>query len=95
MNLIALCLMWSCTRQAPPITVPPPTKRDAPSVETEQPGESQEDCLKNCLRDNMARASGPEQIEADCRRACGSNEHGDDQIPSIDLPSSTTNSLKK
>lgn len=95
MNLIALCLMWSCTSQAPPIAATPPVKRDVPSVDTEQPDESQEVCLKNCLRDNMARASGPQQIEADCRRACGSNEHGNVQIPSIDLPSSTANSSKK
>jgi hypothetical protein len=39
----------------------------APSLDAEAPAD---DCIAKCLQNNQMRAVGPEQIEADCKRAC-------------------------
>lgn len=55
-----------------------PTPSQTPPTEAapvqNQPIEGEPDCMKACLRNNMARAVAAEVIDTDCRKSCDKNE---------------------
>lgn len=55
---------WGCLGQSPPTPTLGPAA--APISVPAKPS----DCLRDCLRQNMARATAPEIIAADCEQAC-------------------------
>ena len=68
---------WGCLGQSPP----PPTLEPA-AIPIPVPAEPS-DCLRDCLKQNMARATAPEIIAADCERACDTKRS---DTPSLNAP---------
>ena len=64
--------LLACATSGPPTATQPAPPEAAP-IQTE-PISEDADCLKTCLRNNMARAVAAEIIEADCRASCNKNK---------------------
>jgi hypothetical protein len=66
MTLTLLLLACATSGQS----TPSQTSTTEPDPIRSQPFHQDADCMKMCLRNNMARAVAAEVIEADCRKSC-------------------------
>jgi hypothetical protein len=70
--ILSLFLACATTDGAPPPQPPTPRVEAAPA----------DDCVEQCMRQNMARAVDAAVIEADCRAACAKAPSAD---PALEL----------
>ncbi len=86
MNSLLWAVVLGCVNTPPP---PAPQARPTAPVSAEQtpsvePVEPEADCMKACLRQNMARAIAADVIEADCLKSCSAKTDGLLEQPALD-----------
>jgi len=59
---------------------PPPQTTQAVPAESNQ---TDADCMKRCLQQNMARATAIEVIKADCAQGCSATTKEDGGVPEL------------